>query len=341
MSALREINDLLRAETVAVTGCTEPASVAYAFRRACGALRQGLDPLKARAELHASADVLRNASTAVVPILNRRGLRAVVAAGLSSSGRSFNVFLTVDPRIARIVLKRRSWLAVKPVSLEGIYVRAVLRMPGESVAVVICGRHNEIRSIVRNGITVYRNCLPRRRALTLSEILAIAAKHDPDLEDAARDFITRQVRGDASAALPDRIAALVRARMGGSSKPVMTITGSGNQGIFLGAPYYELYRKHGDKILPAVVVSLLTQILLTEKRRRISDDCGLATKAGPALAAGLAFADGRDVRAIRRIMSDVGRRLGEMRCYGARQSCGNKARRTYRQVHLSLAREMK
>ena len=124
--------------------------------------------------------------------------------------------------------------------------------------------------------------------------------------------------------------------MSGSSSPVMTITGSGNQGIFLGVPYRELYRKHGNKILPAVVFSLLTQIHLTKQRKRISDKCGLATKAAPALAAGLAFAKGEDLTNIRQVMREVEQRLQDMRCYGARASCGNKAARACCQVRQSL-----
>jgi L-cysteine desulfidase len=337
MTTLRQINDLLCAEILAVTGCTEPASVAFAFRRARLQLRQPLDPMTVQARLDASSEVLRNASTAMVPFLKRRGLCAVVAAGLSSTADAFDVFPAIKPRTARILLKRRSWLAVKRVRRKGIYVKAVLCTPSESVAVVIQGRHDEIRSIAGHGKIVYRGAMRRRQAMTMAEILAVATKGDPGLENAARQFITRQVRGDSSVALPERIAALVRARMRGSSAPVMTITGSGNQGIFLSVPYRKLYRKHGNRILPAVVVSLLTQILLTEKRKRISDKCGLATKAAPALAAGLAFAEGRDPADIRRIMSEVEQRLRDMRCYGARASCGNKAARAFRQVLKSLA----
>jgi L-cysteine desulfidase len=337
MRQLRRINDSLCAEIVEVTGCTEPASVAFAFRRARLQLRQPLDPMTLQVRLDASSGVLRNASTAMVPFLKRRGLRAVVAAGLSATADTFNVFPAIESRTARILLKRRSWLVVNPVRRKGIYIKAFLCTPSESVAVVIQGRHDEVRSIARNGKIVYRGRTHQRRAMTLADVLALATKRDPDLENAARQFITRQVRGDSSQVLPEQIAALVRARMRGSSAPVMTITGSGNQGISLGAPYYDLYRKHGDKILPAVVVSLLTQILLTEKGKRISDKCGLATKAAPALAAGLAFAEGKDPAEIRCIMRGVEQRLQDMRCYGARASCGNKAARAFRQVLKSLA----
>lgn len=78
------VRSLLQSEIVEVTGCTEPASVVFAFLTARRHLKKSFDPLTARATLTASSEVLRNASTAVVPFLNRTGLRTVVAAGLSS-----------------------------------------------------------------------------------------------------------------------------------------------------------------------------------------------------------------------------------------------------------------
>jgi L-cysteine desulfidase len=336
MTTARQISDLLCAELVEVTGCTEPASVAFAFLCARRHMSKPPDPMTIQAQLYASSEVLRNASTAIVPFLKRKGLRAVVAAGLSSRANRFDLFPAIERRAALILLKRRSWLTVSRVRRRGIYIKAVLSTPTESVTVTIQGRHNEIRSVVRNGRMVYRGATRRGESLTMPKILSLAAKRDPGLENTARSFITRQVRGDSSQPLPERIAALIRARMGGSSSPITTITGTGNQGIFLGVPFYELYRKRGKRILPAVLFSLLTQIYLTEKRGRISGRCGLATKAAPALAAGLAFADGSDLIGIRRIMSEVERRLQGMRCRGARPSCGGKGARAFRQVLKSL-----
>jgi L-cysteine desulfidase len=336
MTTLRQINNLLAAEILEVTGCTEPASVAFAFLCARRHLRNPLNPKTARARLYSTSDVLRNASTAIVPFLKRRGLRSVVAAGLSAAADRFNLFPAIDRRMALVLLKRRSWLTVCRVRRKGVYVKAVLSTPEESVAVVIQGRHDEIRSISRNGKIIYRARTRPQRTLNLSEAWATATKRDRRLENTARDFIIRQVRGDSSKALPARIASPIRARMRGSSSPVMTITGSGNQGIFLGVPLHELYGKRGRRILPATLFSLLAQIHLSKKNKRISDKCGLATKAAPALAAGLAFAEGRDLNDIRQVMRDVERHLQHMRCYGAQASCGNKAARACRQVLQSL-----
>jgi len=318
---------LLQSEIVEVTGCTEPASVALAFRHARRHLIGRFDPASVHAHLSASPAVLRNASTAVVPFLNRRGLRTVVAAGLSSRSDQFDLFPGIEKGLARVLLRRRSWLKVtRMAGTKGVYVKAVLSTPAESVTVVIKGRHDDIRAISRNGQTLSRTPAQRPQRISMPEIVIAVGKRDQQLEKIARDFIIRQVRGDPAQSLPERVAALVRARMCGSSSPVMTITGSGNHGILLGVPFYELYRKHGRRILPAAVFSLLAVIHMTGKQSRISADCGLATKAAPALAAGLAFAQGANLLQITRLMRSVSQTVPVLKCSGARASCGRKAR---------------
>lgn len=333
MKLISRSQSLLQSEIVEVTGCTEPASVAFAFLTARRHLKDPFDPRIARATLAASPEVLRNASTAVVPFLNRRGLRTVVAAGLSSKADQFNLFPGIERRMARALLRRKGWLNVgRSAPQRGVYVKAVLSTPTESVSVVMEGHHDEIRTISRNGKTIFRARPNRQRPLRMAEILAVVARRDHRLEALARDFITRQVRGDPARPLAERVAALVRERMCGAALPVMTVVGSGNHGILLGVPFYELYRKHGPRILPAALLSLLAVIHMTGKRSRISEDCGLATKAAPALAAGLAFAQGADLAQITRVMCSVSEALRDLKCYGARASCGRKAEQVLRVV---------
>ncbi len=324
---------MLQSEIVEVAGCTEPASVAFAFLRARRHLNGPFDPRMVKAQLYASAEVLRNAATAVVPFLNRRGLRTVVAAGLSSTADQFNLFPGIDRRITRTLLRRRSWLKVgRSARHRGIYVNAVLSTPTESVSVVIQGRHDEVRAISHNGRTIFRSPPHRQQSLRMSEIMKAVAQRNWRLEDIAREFILQQVRGDPAKPLPERIAALIRARMCGSTSPVMTVTGSGNHGILLGVPFYEMYREHGARILPAALFSLLALIHMTGKQSRISEDCGLATKAAPALAAGLALAQGADLAQITCLMRSVSQTLLTLECSGARASCGSKAQHVLRVV---------
>ena len=333
MISIDRIRKQLSSEIVEVTGCTEPASVAFAFLTARRHLKGPFDPLTAKATLAASSEVLRNASTAVVPFLNRRGLRVVVAAGLSAKADKYNLFPHIDQRITRSLLRRRFWLKVGQIARQkGVYVKAVLSTPEESVTVVIEGHHDEIRSISRNGKTIFRASPKPHRPISMAQIMAVVAKRDRRLEAMARDFIVRQVRGDPALPLSKRIASLIRARMCGSTSSIMTIVGSGNHGILLGVPLYELYRKHGERILSAALLTLLAVIHMTGKRSRISEECGLGTKAGPALAAGLAFARSVDPAQIPSVMHCVSRSLRQMECHGARASCGKKAQKVLKVV---------
>jgi L-cysteine desulfidase len=320
---------LLQSEIVQVTGCTEPAAIAYAFRTLVRHLPAPPDPRRLSARLRISRDAFRNASTAVVPHLKIPGLQAAAAAGLASRANDFNVFADFNLRQARSLLNQPGWLTVLPVRRKGLMIHLQLNQRAE---IHLQGRHDHIQRLVVNG----RDLTPKAPVLppppTLEEIFALARARNPALEALALDFITRQVPAEKRFPLVDQVARRVAGRMAGYAHPVMTITGSGNQGLFLALPYRHLYACHGDAILPALVFSLLAQILLSHRHNRLSSDCGLATKAAPALAAGLAFARDASPADIRRIFRDIPERLGHLSCEGAEPACGDKARQALNAV---------
>ncbi len=315
---------LLHSEIVQVVGCTEPAAIGYAFRTLVRHLPQPPGPADFRAELRLSQDTFRNASTAVVPRLKTRGILAAAAAGLASRTEGLNVFADFDLRQARAFMKNPAWLKIIPGRRRGLFIRT--KVPGLRTEVTLAGRHDRIEKLIVFG----KVRTPREKPLppppTLAEIFALARKRDPGLEALARDFLLRQIPAEKGHPLETQIARRVAGRMAGYSHPVMTLTGSGNQGIFIGLPYRQLYAEKGDAILPALVFSLLAQIHLSAKKSRLSADCGLATKAGPALAAGLAFARGATPAEVRRIFRNIPARLAGLMCEGAEPACGKKAR---------------
>ena len=328
----RDALRLLEGEIVQVVGCTEPAAIAYAFRTLVRQLPERPDPAAFRAELRLSQDAFRNASTAVVPHLRVRGIRAAAAAGLASRADSFNVFADFDLRRARCFLKREAWLKIVPTRRRGLFVH--VQLPGLRTGITLAGRHDRIEKLVVFGKEITPREIPMPKPPTLEEIFALARARHPGLETLARDFILRQVPAEKSYPLEEQIARRVAGRMSGYPHPVMTITGSGNQGIFLGLPYRQLHAEQGASILPAVVFSLLAQAHLSARKKRLSADCGLATKAAPALAAGLAFARGATPAEIRRIFRDIPARLAGLTCAGAEPACGRKARRAFRAVRV-------
>lgn len=321
---------LLQGEIVQVVGCTEPAAVGYALRTLARHLPQRPTPATFRAELRLSQDTFRNASTAVVPRLRTRGILAAAAAGLASRADGLDVFADFDLRRARAFLRNPVWLKIIPVRRRGLFVHA--QLPGLRTGVTLAGRHDRIERLVVFGA----DRTPRERPLppppTLADVFTLARRRDPRLEALARDFIHRQVPPEAGYSQETQIARRVAGRMAGYAHPVMTLTGSGNQGIFIGLPFRRLYAEQGEAILPAVVFALLAQIHLSAKHDRLSDKCGLATKAGPALAAGLAFARGATPADIRRIFREFPARLADLTCEGAEPACGRKARRAFRAV---------
>ncbi len=324
---------LLQSEIVQVVGCTEPAAIAYAFRTLVRQLPRKPAPGSFRAELRLSQDAFRNASTAVVPRLKTRGILAAAAAGLASRADGFNVFADFDLRRARAFMRNPAWLKIIPVRRHGLFVHA--QLPALRTGVTLQGRHDHVEKLVVFG----EDRTPREKPLppppTLAEIFKLARQRDPQLEALARDFLLRQVPAEKGYSLETQIARRVAGRMSGYSHPVMTLTGSGNQGIFIGLPYRRLYAEQGDTILPAVVFSLLAQVHLSAQHDRLSAACGLATKAGPALAAGLAFARGAAPAEIRRIFRKIPAQLADLTCAGAEPACGRKARRAFRVIGLS------
>ena len=331
----RDAIRLLQSEIVQVVGCTEPAAIAYAFRTLVRQLPRKPAPRAFRAELRISKDAFRNASTAVVPHLKVRGILAAAAAGLVSRADDFNVFADFDLRRARSFMKNPAWLKIIPVRRRGLFIHA--QLPGLRTGVTLAGRHDRIEKFVVFGEDRTPRENPPPAPPTLAEIFKLARRRDPGLEALARDFILRQVPAEKGFAPEEQTARRVAGRMAGYTHPVMTITGSGNQGIFIGLPFRQLYAEQGEAILPAVVFSLLAQVHLSAQKDRLSADCGLATKAGPALAAGLAFARGAGPAEIRRIFRDIPARLTDMKCEGAEPACGDKARRVFQTVRLFLA----
>ena len=113
--------------------------------------------------------------------------------------------------------------------------------------------------------------------------------------------------------------------MNGEVVGIVTVTGSGNHGIFLSVPFYYLYKKHGGKVLPAFIFSLLTLIYFTQRRGRLTNVCGLASKAAPALLAGLLYFRGKTIDEIGKQMKLLDRSTHGLLCKGAEETCGYKS----------------
>lgn len=333
---MQEIIKLLEQEIKEVVGCTEPACIAFAFSKATSILeaKTGIKEFSDRinAKAYLSQDIYRNASTVKIPVLKLRGIKPAVACGIYTPIPSFNPFAQIGNREKRKIsnlIKEKDWLETIPLKKRGIFVRAELKDRKNCVQVIIEERHDNIREICLNGKIIFRAKKERLFQIkNLGEIKGIVERGNKNLETIARNFLIKQGKESEKYGFKntwEAVGKLVEKRMEGEEVKIITITGSGNQGILLTLPFYEIYKKVGNRVMPAVLFSILVQIYLTQKEGRISDLCGLANKAAPSLIAGLSYYYGESLIEIKKKMELVKEVLRGLLCEGAKRSCAFKA----------------
>ncbi|MEA3506694.1 MAG: L-serine ammonia-lyase, iron-sulfur-dependent, subunit alpha [Elusimicrobiota bacterium] len=337
----QNIGRLMDNEIKEVVGCTEPASIAYAFSTALAELKKNtgkdinIKNIKASGKF--SKDVFRNVSTVKIPAIKVKGAKAAAASGLMLKNSSLNMFRDFNrdsQEHAVRLINKNGWYKGGPLNREGLFVEAELSWGNDTVRVVIEDEHDFIKTINHNGKTIYRGKIRENNAGKLfggglKDIAAVALEAPQSLISRVKYFLNEQgknVEKHQYSNCRDGVKDLTLRRMEGESIKIMTITGSGNQGIFLGVPLYMLYKREGDKFLPAVLFAILTQLYLAFEKGRISGICGLANKAALSLAAGLTYyrEKGKKNR-IKENMELVDETLRGMICEGAKKSCALKA----------------
>ena len=116
------------------------------------------------------------------------------------------------------------------------------------------------------------------------------------------------------------------ARMGGCSMPVVTNSGSGNQGITVSIPVIEYAKSMNigkEKLYRALVISNLTSILQKRYIGKLSAFCGVVS-ASAGSAAGIAYLHDKDFDTIAKTIINTLCTIGGVVCDGAKESCASK-----------------
>ncbi|MGM0441938.1 MAG: L-serine ammonia-lyase, iron-sulfur-dependent, subunit alpha [Elusimicrobiota bacterium] len=336
---IKNIEGLMDREIKEVVGCTEPASIAYAFSTALLELEkqtgEEFGPEDLKVNLKLSKDVFRNVSTVKIPIIKKKGPKAATASGLVLKGDSLNMFKDFDRetqnKVTELVDKNR-WYTGYPVDRRGIYVEAKVSSGSDEVKVVIESEHDLIKSISYNGKRVFfedNNKNKREPTFnSLRDIMEIVEDKPPVLIDKVKNFINKQGKNVKKYGYKNYLPGvkdLTLKRMEGEPVKIMTITGSGNQGIFLGVPLYLVYREYGKEFLPAALFTVLTQFHLAAEKGRISSTCGLADKAALSLAAGFSYFKDENLNNVENNLKLTEETLKGLKCEGAKLSCSYKA----------------
>ncbi len=262
--------NLLRKHSQPAAVCTEPAAIALAAARASETL--GYAPRKLHVEL--SAHVLKNAKTAGLPVGDEVGPHVAAALGsrLRRSSLGLQMLLHSSEEELREAMQLIEDNGVEITEYDGdepIYVRVTAFGDEHEAETTIAGGHSNIVSIRRDDSNI---ALPTSseskpeahstrdlKNATLSEIIEAndhitcenaafllrgAQSNMEVAEESLHDF-PFWVRGEILPEAPEgglcfRIRRLVMAaiwaRMAGTSRPIFTSAGSGNQGIMVSIP---------------------------------------------------------------------------------------------------------
>ena len=351
---------ILQEELRPAMGCTEPIALAYAGAKA----RQVLGALPDRVRLAVSGNIIKNVKSVVVPNTGgQRGMAAALCAGIVAGDpdRELQVISQVPAAMHETIRTYRDTVDLEIVPAESTLVFDIdLRVfaGADQVRLRIVNNHTNIVCIEKNGEKLLdlpvsessEDHLTDKSCLNVASIVEFA--DCLNVED-VRPFVGEQIRCNMEIAqeglngnwganigqvilrrqggsLEKKAAAYAAAgsdaRMSGCEKPVVIVSGSGNQGITASVPVAVYAQETGaseEQLLRAVALSDLVTIHQKAGIGRLSAYCG-AISAGCGAGAGIAYLEGGDARAIAHTVVNAIAILSGTICDGAKASCAAK-----------------
>ena len=352
--------NILHEELRPAMGCTEPIAMAYAAAKA----RQVLGRIPHKIRLFVSGNIIKNVKSVVVPNTGGlHGMAAAICAGIvaGDADRELQVISSVPKeKHAEIKTYMESVnLDIQPAYSDLVFdIDLIVYAGSDCVRLRIVNHHTNIVLIEKNGEILLelpvtessedqltdKSCLTIERIVEFADCLdvedvrtCVGEQIRCNLEIAEEGLrgdwganigtvILRRQGGDLAKRASAYAAAGSDARMSGCEKPVMIVSGSGNQGITASVPVAVYAREIGaseEQLLKAVALSNLVTIHQKAGIGRLSAYCG-AISAGCGAGAGIAYLHGGDAHAIAHTVVNAIAILSGTICDGAKPSCAAK-----------------
>lgn len=362
-SEFQSILQLLKEEIAPALGCTEPIAVALACARAAETLGRAPESIVVHVSPNIFKNGMGvgvpHTTMKGLPIA------AALGALGGRSEAQLEVLKSIEKHTAlqaeMLVRMGRVQAQVRE-NVGSLYIESICQAGGDTARVVIRDRHTHIESVELNGQTLMRNELKeesaaspssRHSAQTLDTDRIYAFATEVDLAEVEflyegaemnRAAAEEGFRGDyglrvgktlaASPILRDDpmthamslTAAGVDARMSGCGLPVMSNSGSGNQGLTATLPVLALAECQGssrERLLRALVLSNLLAIHTKTSLGRLSALCGCVVAAAGA-ACGITYLLGGALREIKGALNNMVANVSGMICDGAKEGCALK-----------------
>ena len=352
-----EILQLINREVVPAIGCTEPMAVSLCTAKASEQL--GCRPENIQVWL--SGNILKNAMGVGIPGTGMIGLPIAIALGalIGKSSYELEVLRDLTPEAVeegkRFIAENRIHIQLKPKCPDNLYIEVCCESGGKSATAIIEGSHTHFVEQTGDAVSLdtekntneepqlnLRLVYDFATTSPLDESRFILKTRDLNMQ-AAEDSkkgnyghclgktidrpLAHGIFGNSIFShIISKTASACDARMGGAMIPVMSNSGSGNQGICATNPVvvYAIENENTEEeLIRALTLSHLTAIYIKQSLGKLSALCGCVV-ASIGSSCGITYLMGGDFERICRSVKNMIANLTGMICDGAKPSCSLK-----------------
>lgn len=360
----KEIIDLINREVVPAMGCTEPIAVSLCTAMAAQTLGQEPENIEVYLSPNVLKNAMGVGipGTDMIGLPIAIALGALVG----KTAYQLEVLKDVTPeaveRGRRMIDAGRVKVGVKEGDCETLYIEARALAAGHKATAIISSSHTNFVYVAKDDVVELDNRRPATATseqkgveLTLRKVWDFATTTPIEelrfilearrLNKAAADESlrgewghclgrtvkessgSRRIMGDTILShMISYTSAACDARMGGAKIPVMSNSGSGNQGIVSTLPvvvYAEDTGATEEQLIRALALSHLTVIYIKQSLGRLSALCGCVV-ASTGSSCGITYLMGGDYREVAMAVKNMVATLTGMICDGAKPSCALK-----------------
>ncbi|MDE5977105.1 MAG: L-serine ammonia-lyase, iron-sulfur-dependent, subunit alpha [Turicibacter sp.] len=352
---------ILKEELVPALGCTEPIAIAYASAKA----REILGMFPEEIIIECSGNIIKNAKSVVVPntgSLTGIEASAITGAIAGDSTKGLEVIENVSEEQIQRVSELLDAKLCKVDLIENdanLHIVVKMKKDNKSSLVELIHTHTNICRLEKNGEVLFTRSFNRddfnsalvdRSILNVKDIFEFVQTVDlMDLKEVlekqvhynltiAKEGLKNQYGvnvgqmildcygEDVKSKMKAYAAAGSDARMCGCSLPVMTTSGSGNQGMTASLPTIVYAKEKGltdDEMYRALILANLVTIHQKTFIGRLSAYCGVVSAACGSGAA-LTYMKGGTLEAIEKTIINTLANIAGIVCDGAKASCAAK-----------------
>lgn len=352
----KRIIELVHQEVVPAIGCTEPMAVALCTAKATEKLGQRPEHIEALL----SANILKNAMGVGIPGTGMIGLPIAIALGalIGKSAYQLEVLKDLTPEALeagkQFIAEKRISIGLKEGITEKLYVEIIVKAGDKQASAIIAGSHTHFvdscdacvqagkdsgsDEIQLNMRMVYDfsttapldeiSFIEETRKYNMNAAReALKGNYGHNLGKTIDRPLSKGIFGNTIYAhIISRTASACDARMGGAMIPVMSNSGSGNQGICATNPvcvYAKENENTHEELIRALMLSHLTAIYIKQSLGKLSALCGCVV-ASIGSSVGITYLMGGDYERICRSVKNMIANLTGMICDGAKPSCSLK-----------------